>query len=281
MLSNADIKRLCKLKERSGRQEQKKFLIEGKRSVFEALSRNKSSRENRADLGMLIVNAEVEHKNFSEIYSIADGTRIEEIPAAKFKKLSTTETSQGIVAVAEMHEFSHEDLLGQICTMKKAVVLILDRISDPGNLGTVLRSAEWFGVDAVLISKGSVDIYNPKVVRSAMAAIIGLNVLQIGNIATAKSAVEEEISILKSHDFVVIGSCQNAKINCTDYSFPEKIALVFGSEASGIDEKILSLCNAVVMIPRIGKMESLNVGVAASIILAEVVRQRYKGSKNL
>ena len=153
MLSNAEIKILSELKERSGRQKQRKFFIEGKRGIIEAL-------EGSAKIVQIIVNLGSNSRKFSEIYSLAEelGSVIEEIPAAKFNKLSSTEMSQGIIAIAEIHERSFDDLISGLRTKKRAVVLILDRISDPGNLGTILRSAAWFGVDAVFIAKGSVDV---------------------------------------------------------------------------------------------------------------------------
>ena len=262
MISNAEIKHLAELKERSGRIGQKRFFIEGKRSIEEALAAN-------ADIKQIIVNLATNSQKFAGIYSGAEerGIRIEEIPAEKFNKLSSTETSQGIIAVAEVHETTFENLISDLRTKRKAIVLILDRISDPGNLGTILRSAAWFGVDAVLIAKGSVDVYNPKVVRSAMAAIAGLNFLQ-------EVTLVDEMPTLKKLGFTMIASTQNGNVGYTEYEFPKKAALVFGSEATGITQKVAAHCDESIFIPRVGKMESLNVAVATSIVLAEVVRQR-------
>lgn len=264
MLSNAEIKQLSELKERSGRREQAKFLIEGKRAVIEALS-------NATDIKQIIVNAAVDLTKFSEINSTAEerSIKIEEVPATKFNKLSSTETSQGIIAVAEIPTFTSEELLSLLRSKRNALILILDRISDPGNLGTILRSAAWFGVDAVLIAEGSVDAYNPKVVRSAMSAIAQLNVLQ-------EAKLEDEVPRLKAYDFTIIASSQNGKTNYAHFVFPKRTALVFGSEASGIAKKTLALCDDSVFIPRVGKMESLNVSVASSIILSEIIRQQSK-----
>lgn len=265
MLTNAEIKHLAELKEKSGRKGQAKFLIEGKRAVAEALT-------NKTSIERILVDIAIDSTKFSEIYSLAEesGITIEELTAAKFAKLSSTETSQGIIAVASVLSTTLESVLREIRSKRNALVIILDRISDPGNLGTILRSASWFGVDAVLTGEGSVDIYNTKVVRSAMAAIAGLTVAQ--EIKTI-----EAMSSLKSIGFTIIASSQAGKKNYSDYVFPQKSCIILGAEATGISKKILDVCDECVAIPQIGKMESLNVGVAGSIIMSEIVRQRATG----
>ncbi len=262
MLTNAEIKHLSGLKENAGREGQAKFLIEGKRAVTEALSNN-------ASIERILVNIAVDSAKFSEIYSAAEdrGVVIDELPDAKFNKLSSTGTSQGVIAVARIRSISLESILGEIRSKRSALVIILDRISDPGNLGTILRSASWFGIDLVLTGEGSVDIYNPKVVRSAMAAIASLNVVQ-------EVKPREAMSKLKSLGFTIIASSQNGKTNYSGFAFPKKSCLIFGSEASGIDKRIFDLCDESIMIPRVGKMESLNVGVASSVVMSEIMRQR-------
>lgn len=260
MLSNADVKRLSALKDKVGRKEQGLFFIEGKRAVAEAITGG-------ASIQRLLVSLSANPNRLSEIYALAgkEEIEIEELPAAKFDKLSSTETSQGIIAVAAVREMASDRLLSELRPKRYATVLLLDRTSDPGNLGTILRSAAWFGVDGVFIAAGSVDAYNPKVVRSAMAAICQLDVAQ-------DVVLADEITKLKSAGFGVIGSSQDAKLSYADYKYPSRSAVVFGSEATGIDAGVLPLCDALVGIPRVGKMESLNVGVAASIVLSEIAR---------
>ena len=181
-----------------------------------------------------------------------------------------TAASQGIIAVAAVRELASDALLSELRSKRDASVLLLDRISDPGNLGTIFRSAAWFGVNGIYIAAGSVDVYNPKVVRSAMAAICQLDVAQ-------DVILKDEITKLKSAGFGVIGSSQDAELSYADYKYPSRSAVVFGSEAAGIDAGVLPLCDALVGIPRVGKMESLNVGVAASIVLSEMARRKVTG----
>ena len=263
-MTNAEIKRIAELKERKAREEQARFLIEGKRAIIEALT-------NGTSIERILINIAVDSSKLAEIYSLAEGCGfpIDEIPATRFNKLVSTGTSQGIVAVAKIASITFDRIVDKIRSKKDTLIIILDRISDPGNLGTILRSASWFGVDAVMIGDGSVDIYNPKVVRSAMSAISNVNVVQ-------EIILIEAITTLKSFGFTIIASSQNGKKNYAFYNFPRRSCLILGSEATGIDKKTLDVCDETVMIPRIGEMESLNVGVAGSIILAEIMQQRMR-----
>lgn len=260
MTTNSDIKRLAELKERAGRKEQGLFFIEGKRAVLEAMTGS-------AVIRRIIVSLAANETLMPEIHSIAEekGIEIEELPDTKFRKLSSTETSQGVIGVAAIRELSSEALLAELRPKRNATVVLLDRISDPGNLGTVLRSAAWFGVNAVIISEKSVDAYNPKVVRSAMGAIAELDVVQDVKLSDA-------IAALKSLGFSLTAAIQEAGLSYTDFNYPRRCAVLFGSEASGINPGLLAACDASVAIPRVGKMESLNVGVAASIVLSEITR---------
>ncbi len=262
MTTNSDIKRLAELKERSGRKEQSLFFIEGKRAVLEALTGSEVIRR-------IIVSLAANESMMPEIRTIAGekGIEIEELPDTKFRKLSSTESSQGVIGVAAMRELSSSALLSALRPRRNASVLLLDRISDPGNLGTVLRSAAWFGIDGVLISEKSVDAYNPKVIRSAMAALSEVEVAQ-------EVKLSDAIGELKSFGFVVVAAMQEAMQSYAEFDYPRRCAVIFGSEASGIAPDLLAACDATIAIPRVGKMESLNVGVAASIILSEMSRRK-------
>jgi len=265
MLTNAEIKHLSELKGKAGRVGQAKFLIEGKRAVLEALT-------NKTSIERIIVSLAIDSDKFSEIYSLAEERRvaIEELPAQKFSKLSSTENSQGVIAIASVRSTTIDVILRDVRPKRSALIVLLEKISDPGNLGTILRSAAWFGVDAVLLGEGSVDIYNLKVVRSAMAAIAELNIAQ-------EIKVNETALALKSIGFTIIASSQTSKKNYAEYVFPARSCIILGAEATGIDKKNLDVCDESVIIPRVGEMESLNVGVAGSIIMSEIVRQRSIG----
>jgi RNA methyltransferase, TrmH family len=268
MLTNADIKRLAELKDRGGRKAQGLFFIEGKRAVQEALTGD-------APIKKLLVSLGSSTGKLSGIIALAGDKQVEveELPVAKFDKLTSTETTQGIIAIAGVREMTSDELLSKIRPMRAASVLLLDRVSDPGNLGTILRSAAWFGVEGVLSGAGGVDAYNPKVVRSAMSAICQLDFVQ-------DVVLADQIVRLKELGFTVVASEQDAPLSYSDYDYPRRCAIIFGSEASGIAAGVLDLCDARVGIPRVGKMESLNVGVAASIVLSEMARRKSAGRRN-
>ena len=139
-------------------------------------------------------------------------------------------------------------------------ILILDKIQDPGNLGTILRTADAAGISTVICTKGTTDIYSPKVVRSAMGSLMHLKILFIDDY--------ESLNILKKNGYKIISSSLE---NALDYNvlstIQSKIAIVLGNEANGIDNKLLNLSDLKVKIPLYGAAESLNVGIAGGILM--------------
>jgi TrmH family RNA methyltransferase len=138
-------------------------------------------------------------------------------------------------------------------------VLVLDEIKDPGNLGTILRTADWFGINTVIASENCVDLYNPKVIQASMGAVYRINYVQ--------DSLQKVLPDLKKSGFKLVGAAMQGKDLYT-YSYPEKLALVMGSESHGISEKTNELLDETLTIPKFGETESLNVGVAAAIILS-------------
>ena len=138
-------------------------------------------------------------------------------------------------------------------------VLVLDEIKDPGNLGTILRTADWFGINTVIASENCVDLYNPKVIQASMGAVYRINYVQ--------DSLQKVLPDLKKSGFKLVGAAMQGKDLYT-YSYPEKLALVMGSESHGISEKTNALLDETLTIPKFGETESLNVGVAAAIILS-------------
>ncbi|MCL1924966.1 MAG: RNA methyltransferase [Defluviitaleaceae bacterium] len=196
-------------------------------------------------------NFDIEHyKSKSKVYIIS---------AANFKKLSNTVTPQGILALCEIpiYEFPK---LGDL-------YLFLDGIRDPGNMGTIIRTAESAGVSAIFLSKNCVNIYNPKVLRSTMGAIFNLPIFSCD--------IVSELRKLK--DFKIICTSPNTEKIYYEESLKENIAIVVGNEAAGVSEEVFKEANAIVSIPMAGKSESLNAGVASGIMIYEVLRQRAIG----
>ncbi len=183
-----------------------------------------------------------------------------EISPAAFSKISDTETPQGILLAVEQKKYSPSEVL------KKSSVVVSDGIQDPGNVGTILRTAEAFDCGMILL-EGSADIYNPKVVRSSMGAIFNLPTVQM----TRKE-------FLSSPDFsgIEIFSTTLDKTSEIYFTrdFTKKSVFVFGNEANGISEEIAERTKKI-FIPMTGKAESLNVAAAVAIIISEAARQKF------
>ena len=148
------------------------------------------------------------------------------------------------------------------------IILILDNIQDPGNMGTIIRTADSLNIKQIIISKDSSDIYSPKVVRSTMGAIFRINIIESNNLL-------ETIKILKKHKINVISTTLDTNKSIYDISY-NKTAIVIGNEANGVSTKIQEISDNKVKIPMLGKTESLNAAVATSVILYEAMREKIK-----
>lgn len=147
-------------------------------------------------------------------------------------------------------------------------VLVLDGIADPGNMGTIIRSAEWFGIKRVCCTEDCVELYNPKVVQSTMGSIFRMDVTYL---ETAQIGI-----VLNENGYAIVGAEMNA-MTLFDFPFKEKTAIVIGSESHGIREEMKKVLSSSITIPGIGHAESLNASVACSVILAEYFRQLHLG----
>jgi TrmH family RNA methyltransferase len=180
-----------------------------------------------------------------------------------FKSISDTQTPQGILCIVEQFQYNLEKML----TKSNPLLLLLENIQDPGNLGTILRTGEGAGVDGVIISKNSVDIYNPKTIRSTMGSIYRLPFLYIEDLASI-------FPTLKQHSIKTYAAhLENSEYYDTK-SYMEGTAFLIGNEGNGLTEELASAADEYLKIPMHGKVESLNAAVAASILMYEACRQR-------
>jgi len=185
-------------------------------------------------------------------------TIVEPLPEKLFNKLVDTESSQGIVGVVNRPEFSKTNPPGNL-------IIALDKVSDPGNLGTIIRTAYWFGVDQILLSEGSADPYNPKVVRSTQGGIFHTNITEDADLAV-------ELKKLESNGYSVYLftlDAERALSQISKSSKSGKSVLVFGSEAHGISNEIIEQGFEKVKIEGYSASESLNVAISAGIALYE------------
>lgn len=187
---------------------------------------------------------------------------IYEISESEIEKVSEVETSQGIIAVAKMFSYDEENVFKSIERKKFATVVALEKISDPGNLGTIFRICDWFGIDLVLISDGSVDVFNPKTLRATMGSIFNVPFLQ-------NVDLKNFLTKFKNIGFKLYSTSPSGKIDFHEVLGSEKIIFVFGSEAHGVSNEIIKISDATVKVRKFGKAESLNVAVSTAVILSE------------
>ncbi|MGX7111230.1 TrmH family RNA methyltransferase [Gemella cuniculi] len=242
--SNKKIKDLQKLKENRNIKKYKRYLIEGKHLVEEALSTNLVEE--------VIVSEDFDDKNLLNDFS----GEITIVSNNIMKLLIDTITTQGIVGVCRIEEKNFD-----ISNYSK--VLILDRIQDPGNLGTIIRTADAFDFDCVILGKGTTSLYGQKVIRSTQGSNFHIECFENINI-------EELIS--KMDDFNLYAtSLKGEKYLEEIRNIEGNIAVVFGNEGSGVSESILDKVNNLLKISMPGRAESLNVSIAAGIVMHHIV----------
>lgn len=234
-INNQTIKELDKLKQKKYRDLEQRFLIEGEHLVEEA------EKSGVLEKIILLENSEY-HSNLEKIY----------VSKSVMKKLSSLDTPPNIIGVCKM--LSRKEL------GKK--VLLLDDIQDPGNLGTIIRSSVAFNVDSIVMSLNTVDLYNPKVIRSTQGMIFKINLI--------KDDLGQVIKKLKSKNIPIYTTNVNGGENIKNINSTDSYGLIMGNEGNGVKDEISTLADRKIYIPMNSKVESLNVSVAASILLYEL-----------
>ncbi|WP_243291275.1 RNA methyltransferase [Bacillus sp. FJAT-47783] len=243
-VKNPKIKALKKLLTKKERDKTKQFLVEGFHLVEEAL---------KAKVAVELI--------LSEKVVIPSDWSVEQVDITKvtpaiMKELCETETPQGIIAVCRQKE---EHLLP---TFRK--VLLIDSIQDPGNLGTIIRTADAAKLDAVVLGKGTVDVYNSKVIRSTQGSIF--------HVPIVKEDLRDVISELKKMNVPVYGTSLTNGTSYRNIKPSSEFALIVGNEGNGVSEHVLQLTDQNLYIPIYGKAESLNVAVASAILMYHFVK---------
>ena len=239
---NKTIKELQLLKQVKHRRSQNKFLAEGKRLIEAALDWSSSIESIYCSERFYAKNID-DWRGFVGI----EKSMINIITESQFKRISSTSTPSGIAAKCNIIEQGKPDL-------DQPFWIYLDKISDPGNLGTILRTASWFGINNIAVSPESVDPYNPKTVRAGMGAHFGL---KIHNNVQLKQ-------FLKTHS-ILAGSKEGEDVS--KFEFPKKYIVVLGNEAHGISRETNEMVQHHITINRLGEGESLNLASAASILI--------------
>ena len=254
----ADIKLIEKLKQKKYRDTENKFLIEGIHLIEECLK----SDLYKKNLEKIIVRNDFENEtaieNIKKANHFAD---IEFLDESKFSKLTETVTSQGIIGIVSkpVTDFDTDK------NNENLITVALENINDPGNLGTIIRSCHWFGVDEVIVSKNSADIYNSKVIRASQGSIFFINI-------KTETDIENELENYKKKDYEIMISDLKADkyLSETEFEKTKNYVIVFGSESNGVSEKISNNKSyEKFKIKGNSECESLNVGVAVGIVLNE------------
>ena len=251
-VTQSEVKYLRSLQQKKYRDTERKFLLEGWRPLKDALE---------SDFHIEMIAALPGSNQNPEYQSVLANAKNHDIPVkelkeVQLKQISDAVHSQGIIALVQQHvePFDVKFLRSEKC------IVVCDTVSDPGNLGTILRTCDWFGVDMVLLSEGCVSLYNEKVVRATAGSIFHVKVYENIDIKTV-------LPYLQSESFKVIATALDGT-PLHSSTLQEKSVLILGSEAQGVNPDILQLADEVVSIPRFGKAESLNVGIACGIFLA-------------
>ena len=255
MLSRADEKRIRALARRRGREREGRFIAEGVRVVEELL-----------DAGIVpvlsVVSSSLEDtERGRRLRKRLEGTDVRTVPEGALKALSDTTTPQGVLVVAETPSVSLEG----VEPGGRSVVLVVDGVQDPGNLGTLGRAAAAFGCDAVVCLPGTVDAWNPKAVRASAGAVFRIPVV------TASLA---EVTEWLGRGGYLLAGADAAGPSVSGVAWPDRVALVVGNEGAGLGEESRGRCERLVSVPMRGGTESLNVAVAGSILLYELTRER-------
>lgn len=255
---NSIIKEVASLREKKYRDRLGMYIVEGPNLVKEVLEYG-----GRPRFIFIRVGASQE---LTEILKLADNTStVYELTGDVFAKISDTANPQGIIAVADKREYSPEDFFKAV---SGGNVLVLDRLQDPGNTGTLLRMCEAMDFKGVILIKGCADPYQPKVVRAAAGAVQRLPML------FAEDA-DEAAGWLLSHGKRIFGAFMNADTDISDADLRENAAVIIGNEGSGISDEFGKYAERV-KIPMSGKTESLNAAIAGTIIMYESKRQKSK-----
>lgn len=208
----------------------------------------------------LIKEVYVTEKNVSECGDDIENCYI--VTDAIMDKISDTKSPQGILTVLSRPQITLDDVLQGI-----PLLMVIENLQDPGNLGTILRMGEAAGVTGVIISKDSVDVFNPKVVRATMGSIYRMPFVVVDDIKTTVNTFKEKgITVYAAHLY-------GSEIY-TDYDYKKPTAFLIGNEGNGLTDELTELADKRLFIPMEGKVESLNAGIAASILAYEAHRQR-------
>lgn len=251
--SNQQIKYMQRLLKAVVSAKERVFLAEGWKMVSEAIDRDMMER--------LYVSEE--HEEEAKERWMDKAVRFETVAAKVFEQICDTMSPQGVLAVVRMPEYSFDEYIKKENTR----FLCLEDINDPGNLGTMMRTAEGAGMTGLILSKGTVDLFNPKVVRSTMGALFRVPFFYTDNfVDTMKTLQKEGTTLYAAH--------LDGSIPYDEEDYQGAVGILIGNEANGLSAEVTEAADRKVRIPMEGQLESLNAAVSAALLMYEVARKR-------
>lgn len=253
-LQNVKIKKVCALQQKQKvRKEEGLFVVEGKKMMEEV----------PLEVVQEVYVAESFSKVYGELISRFPNRLCEIVSDQVFKQMSTVVTPQGILGVIKQRRLKLEDLM----LTAKPLLIALENLQDPGNVGTIIRTAEAVNAQGVLLSMGSVDLYNPKIVRATMGSIFRVPIVEDVDLINA-------VAYLKRHQINVCAAHLEGSQSYFEVDYNEGTCFLIGNEGNGLTDVLASCATAYVKIPLLGQSESLNAAVATGVLLYEAIRQR-------
>mgnify|MGYP002561947423 CR=1 FL=1 len=243
------------IKDKKYRDENNEYIVEGVKLVEEAVKENAPIKkiiicEDTTRTYEIPTNIMLEIARYECIY----------VTDKIFSSITQVTNPQGIMAIIE------KNIEKETIDFSQDIIVMLDDVQDPGNLGTILRTVDSIGLNQIIVSKGTADAFNPKVVRSTMGAIFRLKIIESENLA-------QTIREIRKHHYKLVVTSLQTENSIYDIDFNKKI-IVIGNEANGVSKEIQEMADEKVKIPMLGKTESLNASVAAGIVMYEYVRQK-------
>ena len=253
---NEIVKNIKKLKEKKYRDQTGQYIIEGIKLVKEAI-------EEKANIQKIVLCEDCENDGTIEKALMYEIAKYDCIYVSKkvFDSITDVNTPQGILAIIKRKALDEQEI-----SYKEDLIVVLDGIQDPGNLGTILRTVDSVGLSQIVLSEKTADPYNPKVVRSTLGAIFRLNIIQSNNII-------EDLKKIKKNRFKLLATSLENSESIYNIDLNKK-AIIIGNEANGVSKEVFDIVDEKTKIPMLGKTESLNAAVATGVILYEYVRRK-------
>jgi TrmH family RNA methyltransferase len=258
---NNRVKQWAALQDRKHRDRENKYLIEGVHLVQEALTYSVPMETLIFSLDRGVPDDITQH--------LQDGVELIGVSEAVLAKICDTVSPQAVVAVMHKSKTEMKDILDH----HRSLVMVIDGIQDPGNLGTIIRSADAVGASAVVLGRGTVDLLNPKTIRATMGSIYHLPI--------AECDLNSILPLAKLQGVQVVSTHVEQAVSCYDADFTKDTWIIVGNEGQGVSVNIAHYADLFLNIPMPGKAESLNVAMASTVLLFEAMRQRRAGRGGL